>query len=43
MEPEQAAKKIFNVQDTVRFLHSDENNFLNFFPLPVLVWRDVTR
>ena len=26
-----------------RFLRSDENNSLNFFPLPVLIWRDVTR
>jgi RNA polymerase sigma-70 factor, ECF subfamily len=43
MEPEQAAKKDFNVEDTLRFLHSDENNFLNFFPRPVLVWRDVSR
>ena len=27
---------IFNVEDTLRFLHSDEKNSMNFFPL----WRD---
>ncbi len=34
---------IFNVEDTLRFLHSDEKNFMNFFPLPVMFWRDVTK
>ena len=34
---------IFNVEDTLRFLHSDEKNSMNFFPLPVMFWRDVTK
>jgi RNA polymerase sigma-70 factor, ECF subfamily len=43
MEPKQRSKKIFNVEDTLRFRHSDEKNSMNFFPLSGLVWRDVTR
>ena len=38
MEPEQAAKKD---EVNLRFQGSAENNFLNFFPLPVLFWWDV--
>ena len=43
LEPNRLSKKIFNVEDTLRFQHSDENNSVNFFPLSVLVCRDVTR
>ena len=34
---------MLNFENAHRFLGSDKNNSLNFFPLSVLVWRDVTR
>ena len=43
MELKQTCEEALNREGNLPFLHSDENNFLNFFPLAVLFRRDVTR
>ena len=42
LEPIRWSKRANNAHANLWFLAFGENNFVNFFPLSVLFWRDVT-